>query len=291
MDKIRIRKLISSLAKRDYRRMYMNDFFLTWEKTDDEIAATFLVAEILRGLREANISCRMFDSGLGISLFRDNSTRTRFSFASACNLLGLEVQDLDEGKSQIAHGETVRETANMISFMADVIGIRDDMYIGKGNAYMHTVSEAVQEGYRDGVEEGRLEHAEKVMETVLSSVEYIEGIEATLVNVVAVAVRKVIGEIDENERIVRIVRNALVTVRNQQHVTIRVAPADEKAVREGLASMLASVPGGASFLDVVPDARLERGACLLESELGVVDASLETQLKALENALRSKIAS
>lgn len=55
MDKIRIRKLISSLAKRDYRRMYMNDFFLTWEKTDDEIAATFLVAEILRGLREANI--------------------------------------------------------------------------------------------------------------------------------------------------------------------------------------------------------------------------------------------
>ena len=145
-----------------------------------------------------------------------------------------------------------------------------------------------EEGYRDGVEEGRLEHAEKVMETVLSSVEYIEGIEATLVNV---AVRKVIGEIDENERIVRIVRNALVTVRNQQHVTIRVAPADEKAVREGLASMLASVPGGASFLDVVPDARLERGACLLESELGVVDASLETQLKALENALRSKIAS
>ena len=91
-----------------------------------------------------------------------------------------------------------------------------------------------EEGYRDGGEEGRLEHAEKVMETVLSSVEYIEGIEATLVNVVAVAVRKVIGEIDENERIVRIVRNALVTVRNQQHVTIRVAPADEKAVREQL---------------------------------------------------------
>ena len=33
-------------------------------------------------------------------------------------------------------GETVRETANMISFMADVVGIRDDMYIGKG----HTLS-------------------------------------------------------------------------------------------------------------------------------------------------------
>ena len=186
MDKIRIRKLISNLAKRDYRRMYMNDFFLTWEKTDDEIAATFLVAEILRGLREANISCRMFDSGLGISLFRDNSTRTRFSFASACNLLGLEVQDLDEGKSQIAHGETVRETANMISFMADVIGIRDDMYIGKGNAYMHTVSEAVQEGYRDGVLEQRptlvnlqcdIDHPTQCMADMLHIINHFGGVE------------------------------------------------------------------------------------------------------------------
>ena len=116
---------IDKLNKLNFKDMYEGDFFLTWEKT--------------------NISTKVFESGLGISLFRDNSTRTRFSFASACNLLGLEVQDLDEGKSQIAHGETVRETANMISFMADVIGIRDDMYIGKGNAYMHEVVDAVRE--------------------------------------------------------------------------------------------------------------------------------------------------
>ena len=131
--------------------MYENDFFLTWDKTDDEIAAVFAVADALRDLRERNISAKIFDSGLGISNFRDNSTRTRFSFASACNLLGLEVQDLDEGKSQIAHGETVRETANMISFMADVVGIRDDMYIGKGHTYQKKVSDALKEGFEDGV--------------------------------------------------------------------------------------------------------------------------------------------
>ena len=68
---------------------------------------------------------------------------------------GLTVQDLDEEKSQIAHGETVRETANMISFMADVIGIRDDMYIGKGYTYQKNVAEAVQEGFDDGVLEQR----------------------------------------------------------------------------------------------------------------------------------------
>lgn len=155
MDTLKIKNLIRELSQLDYHAMYLNDFLLTWEKSDQEIQATFLVADILRGLREQNVSSRLFDSGLGISLFRDQSTRTRFSFSSACNLLGLEVQDLDEGKSQVAHGETVRETANMVSFMADVIGIRDDMYIGKGNTYMREVSEAVQQGYLEGVLEQR----------------------------------------------------------------------------------------------------------------------------------------
>jgi len=146
---------INKLETLDFCEMYQNDFLLTWEKSFDEIEAVFTVADALRHLRENNISSRIFDSGLAVSLFRDNSTRTRFSFASAANLLGLEVQDLDEGKSQIAHGETVRETANMISFMADVIGIRDDMYIGKGNTYMREVSEAVAQGFEDGVLEQR----------------------------------------------------------------------------------------------------------------------------------------
>lgn len=150
-----IKKLIEDLEKLDCKNMYNNDFLLTWEKSDDELKAVFKVADILRKMRENNISTKVFDSGLGISLFRDNSTRTRFSFASACNLLGLEVQDLDEGKSQVAHGETVRETANMISFMGDVIGIRDDMFIGKGNTYMREVSEAVKTGFEDGILEQR----------------------------------------------------------------------------------------------------------------------------------------
>lgn len=149
------KNLISLLKGLDTSKMYNDDFLLTWEKNDEEVRATFAVADILRGLREDNVSTRIFDSGLAISLFRDNSTRTRFSFASAANLLGLEVQDFDEGKSQVAHGETVRETANMISFMADVVGIRDDMYIGKGNAYMRAFSQYVKDGNEEGVLEQR----------------------------------------------------------------------------------------------------------------------------------------
>lgn len=155
MDKTDIRETIKDLSLLDSTGLYQDDFLLTWEKTNDQIQAIFLAAEALKGLRRNNLSPKIFESGLGISLFRDNSTRTRFSFASACNLLGLAVQDLDEGKSQIAHGETIRETANMVSFMADVIGIRDDMYIGKGNTYMKEVADSVQKGFDAGILEQR----------------------------------------------------------------------------------------------------------------------------------------
>ena len=179
-------ELAKHLEKLHINNMYKSDFYWTWDKTDEELEAIFTVADALRYMREHNISTKIFESGLGISLFRDNSTRTRFSFASACNLLGLEVQDLDEGKSQIAHGETVRETANMVSFMADVIGIRDDMYIGKGNAYMHEFMDAVTQGHKDGVLEQKptlvnlqcdIDHPTQAMADMLHIIHHFGGVE------------------------------------------------------------------------------------------------------------------
>lgn len=131
--------------------LFHKDFLLTWEHSLDEIKAVLTLAETLKTLHRQGISYRAFESGLAISIFRDNSTRTRFSFAAAASALGFTLSELDEEKSQIAHGETVRETANMISFMAEAIGIRDDMYLGEGNKYMREVGDALTEGTREGV--------------------------------------------------------------------------------------------------------------------------------------------
>jgi knotted carbamoyltransferase YgeW len=131
--------------------LYGKDLLLTWEKTTDELRQILYIAEVLKYFRENNISARCFDSGLAVSQFRDKSTRTRFSFTSAANLLGLTVQELEEEKSQISHGETLRETVNMISFLTDIIGIRDDMYLGRGNTYMREVGQALDEGFEKGV--------------------------------------------------------------------------------------------------------------------------------------------
>ncbi len=146
-----IQNLIRKISELNAANLFDKDFLLTWEKSENDLKQILLIAETLKEMRDNNISPKVFDSGLAVSLFRDNSTRTRFSYSSAASLLGLSVQDLDEKKAQIAHGETVRETANMISFLTEAVGIRDDMYLGAGEAYMREFGDALTDGYNQGV--------------------------------------------------------------------------------------------------------------------------------------------
>jgi knotted carbamoyltransferase YgeW len=127
------------------------DFLLTWRASDAALRFVLGAARVLRELHRAGISARLFDSGLGVAIFRDKSTRTRYSFRSGCNLLGLATEELEESTSQIAHGETVRETAAMIGFLTEVVGIRDDMYLGEGHAYQEEVAASLAESHRAGV--------------------------------------------------------------------------------------------------------------------------------------------
>ncbi|MBK8794655.1 MAG: knotted carbamoyltransferase YgeW [Holophaga sp.] len=131
--------------------LFQKDFLLTWEHPTEQIKAILTLAETLKQLHQGGYSYRAFDTGLAISIFRDNSTRTRFSYASAASAMGFTLSELDEQKSQVAHGETVRETANMISFLTEVIGIRDDMFLGEGNKYMREVGDALTDGTQQGV--------------------------------------------------------------------------------------------------------------------------------------------
>jgi knotted carbamoyltransferase YgeW len=128
-----------------------SDVLLTWALSDEAVRAIVLTAEILEDIARAGASLRSFESGLGVAMFRDHSTRTRYAFRSACNLLGLATEELDESTSQIAHGETVRETAAMVGFLTEVVGIRDDMFLGEGHKYMLEVSASLDESHRAGI--------------------------------------------------------------------------------------------------------------------------------------------
>ncbi|MDA3863490.1 MAG: knotted carbamoyltransferase YgeW [Deltaproteobacteria bacterium] len=144
-------KILLAKLERIKGKLYNSDFLLTWDQPMEVIEAVSFLATALKKLHARQVDLRVFNSGIAVSQFRDNSTRTRFSFGGASDLLGLQVQDLDESKSQIAHGETVRETATMISFLAQIIGIRDDMFIGEGHEYMKEVGESLDESFQEKV--------------------------------------------------------------------------------------------------------------------------------------------
>ena len=63
-------EILETLSGLDYSGMYNSDFLHTWDKTTDELKALYETAAAIRNLRERNISSRIFDSGLAVSLFR-----------------------------------------------------------------------------------------------------------------------------------------------------------------------------------------------------------------------------
>ncbi|MGE5815297.1 MAG: knotted carbamoyltransferase YgeW [Acidobacteriota bacterium] len=131
--------------------LFNGDFLLTWQQSDAAIRFILEAADVLEHFVRANASTRLFERGLGLSIFRDKSTRTRYAFRSGCNMLGLATEELDESTSQISHGETVRETATMVGFLTECIGIRDDMFLGEGHAFMTEVADSLEDSFRNGV--------------------------------------------------------------------------------------------------------------------------------------------
>jgi len=131
--------------------LFERDVLLSWHVSEPGIRAVLLASELLEDFTRAGLSPRLFDSGLGLSIFRDKSTRTRYAFRAGCNLLGLMTEEVDESTSQIAHGETVRETATMISFLTEVVGIRDDMFLGEGHRFQQEMAVSIEDSHRAGV--------------------------------------------------------------------------------------------------------------------------------------------
>ena len=78
-------------------------------------------------------------------------------------------------------------------------------------------------------------------------------------------------------------------IRTQKHVTLKVASDMVETVRARVSELTTDFPTVETF-DVVEDPRLKGAACVLETEAGVADASVETQLAAIEKSLKKHIA-
>ena len=144
-------------------------------------------------------------------------------------------------------------------------------------------------GYDKGLQEGKMEIAMQKLDLVDQSVEFMGSVEGKMADVVMKALKSCVMEIGDREMVVNIVRKTMAAViRTQRHVTLKVAPEMVGVVKERVAALRMDYPTVESF-DVVEDARLKGPACVLETEAGVADASVESHLAAIEKSLARHI--
>jgi type III secretion protein L len=97
------------------------------------------------------------------------------------------------------------------------------------------------------------------------------------------AMRRIVADYSDRERVTTVVRGALSAVRNQKQVTLRVAPDKVDLLKQSTDELLASFPG-IGYVDIVGDGRLNGDACIVETEIGIVEASMESQITAMGRA-------
>ena len=140
-----------------------------------------------------------------------------------------------------------------------------------------------ERGFAEGLRKGQGDCAEQMLGVVSRGVEFLRGLEETVASLVMLALEQMLGAMNDRELLMKVVHKALSVVRERGHVTIRVRPDQVRYVEEQLGAD-ASV-GDSRLIEVVPDPLLGRSDCILETELGVIDASLDVQLEAIRKTL------
>lgn len=138
-------------------------------------------------------------------------------------------------------------------------------------------------------QEGKEKALQEIVHQLIEAREIREKIwretEKDLLRLAVRLAEKIIGrEIEKNqETIIEIVANAVQNARQQEKLTIRVNPRDLPLIEKQIDRITSG--SKIKFIDLAADPRVSDGGCLVESEVGTIDARLETQLRVLERAL------
>lgn len=139
-------------------------------------------------------------------------------------------------------------------------------------------------GLEQGLQEGRQAATVHHVKTVLASLEYYEQSRAQIITLVVSCLRHLVMDLPAEERIYQLVGQALDALKQQTRLILQIHPKDKDVVETAITKLQALMPSG-STIEVRLHEELPPGSCVLESPLGLVDASLESQLAILESAL------
>lgn len=159
--------------------------------------------------------------------------------------------------------------------------------------------EAYKRGYDAGREEGYKEGQAEVMRlidrlgTIVSTAvdirdDIIRSSEKLMTEMILMIARKVIKDeiVERREVVINNIKEALQRVKDRDRIDIRVNFADldmTTAHKDELIKMMESL----KKVNIYEDSRVERGGCIIETDVGAIDARISTQLEAIEEAIRN----
>jgi type III secretion protein L len=144
--------------------------------------------------------------------------------------------------------------------------------------------EARTAGFAEGLRQAKASASNYMIGIVSKSRDYLEESEERMMAAVLAVVRKLIGDMDGNEVAVRMVRAAMAVVSRQNTVSVLVPPERVEAVKAEIKRIMQPYPR-ISEVKVFGDPKLKGDHVVLETKVGRVEASLESQLKSLTGAL------
>jgi len=146
------------------------------------------------------------------------------------------------------------------------------------------VEQARRRGYETGLREARVELSTQIAETKAQLEHSFVSLEARIVQTVLKAVQQILAGTDDRAMLEPLIRRVLAQSNNDSPLRLRVSAEQFDAANDAVAVLLKEFPQ-VEWIDVAKDPSAARGTCVLESEFGVIDGSIETQLAALRRGL------
>jgi type III secretion protein L len=143
------------------------------------------------------------------------------------------------------------------------------------------------QGYEDGKAEGDAEAARIVNEAAIKVDRYLGGLEAEVIDLALDVVRRMLGEFDVSVLVAKAARQAIAEVRRAKYLKVSVHPDSMTAVRDELRAILSEADLGIT-IEIDADNTLAAGACIVSTDIAVVDASIDAQLSAIAAAVAAK---
>jgi type III secretion protein L len=194
---------------------------------------------------------------------------------------------IDKGKLASAASPVVKKEEFSALLEARDIIAQAHRYGETLKAEMHEQVEAARRaGYEAGMKEARTDFSATVVSTVAEMETAFARLELRIVNTVMGALQQILGRIDDRTLMEQLVRRVLSQSRQGKELRLRVAAAQFDEVNRWLSDVIKEFPD-VEFVDVFKDASAAPGTCVLESEFGAIDASLDVQLAAVRRGLVS----